>query len=160
MTKRRPPCSFENALTKIAGIIGWPRAAQIVGQAERTVRNWSDPDTGAGINLDAALALDVAYQAAGGDGTPILQCYVTRLQADTRDALFSSDAIAHAAARTAKEGGEAVAAAIAAARPGATAADFVVAEREIEESIVAQTDTLAAIRRAKTAKLQPSGEEP
>ncbi len=149
MTKRRDPLSFELALTRIAGLIGWTAAAKLLGQSERTVRNWSDPDTGAGINLDAALKLDVAYQAAGGDGTPMFDCYATRLQVETRAALWSSDALAAFAATSAKEGGEAIAASINAARPGASTADKVIAEREIEESIAALHDTLRCLRAGR-----------
>ena len=59
MTKVRSPLTFELALTKVAAVIGWPRVAEVCGQAERTVRNWSDVDTSARVNMDAALRLDV-----------------------------------------------------------------------------------------------------
>lgn len=155
MTKLRAPLTFELALTKIAGLIGWDRAAAIVGAAERTVRNWSDPDTSSAVTLDAALQLDVEFRRAGGDGAPMLQCYATRLRVDTVAACPSSAAIARAAATAAKEAGEAIAAVIAAAQPGATPAETARAELELEESISAQTNTLATIRARRTGDVHP-----
>ncbi|MDP8995108.1 MAG: hypothetical protein M3N07_09045, partial [Pseudomonadota bacterium] len=102
MTKRRAPLTFERALTSVAALIGWPRCAEIVGKHENTVRNWSDPDTSAGITLEAALSLDVEYRKAGGDGAPMLQCYATRLEADTLAACADTVEIARCVALAAK----------------------------------------------------------
>jgi hypothetical protein len=99
MTKTRAPLTFELALTKVAGHIGWEKAAEIVGQAERTVRNWSEPDTTASITLDAALKLDEEFHKAGGHGSPFFQCYATRLElaklaaSPGREALLASIAV-------------------------------------------------------------------
>lgn len=152
MTKRRAPLSFELALTKVAGLIGWERAAAIVGQSERCVRNWSDPDAAAGIRMDAAEKLDIAYQEAGGNGAPFLECYALRLKAALADAFGSAEAIASAAAAAAKEGGEAISAAINAARPEASDFDYANAERELEEAINAKTVALRAIRDRRLAE--------
>ena len=152
MTKRRPPLSFELALTKVAGLIGWPAVAAIVGHGERAVRNWSDPDAAAGIRMDAAERLDIAYQEAGGSGAPFLECYATRLKSAMTDAFGSAEAIAVAAARAAKECGEGVAASIAASQPGADRRVFEDAQREIEEGIESLTATLANIRRRMAAE--------
>lgn len=151
MTKRRLPLTFENALTKVAGVIGWAVAARICGQAERTVRNWSEPDTSAAISLDAALALDVAFHAAGGDGSPFLSCYSTRVESNTLAACRGREALLNCIARVALESGEAVAATMSAALPDASDAHFVIAERELEESIATQTHALAALRLRRTA---------
>lgn len=152
MTKRRAPLSFELALTKVAGLIGWERCAGILGQAERTVRNWSDPDAAAGIRLDAAEKLDIEYQQAGGGGAPFLECYATRLKAQLAECLGSAEQIAKSAAHSAKETGEAVAAAIEAARPDACDRVFENSEREIEEALESLTATLAAIRNRRRAE--------
>lgn len=157
MTKRRAPLSYELAITKVAGLIGWDKAAGIVGQSERCVRNWSDPDAAAGIRMDAAEALDLAYQEAGGTGAPFLECYALRLKAAFAETFGSAEAVASAAACAAKEGGEAVAAAIHAARPGASASDFAIAERELEEAINAKTVALRAIRNRRMAEANLSG---
>jgi hypothetical protein len=149
MTKQRSPLTFENALTTVASLIGWAAVAQICRKAETTVRNWSDPDTSAAVTLDAALELDKAYLIAGGEGAPFQLCYSIRLDADTIDACPERDALIASAGKIAKESGEAVEATIFAARAGATLADSALAERELEESIAAQTTTLARLRAAR-----------
>ncbi len=160
MTKQRPPLTFENALTTVASLLGWPEVARICGQSERCVRNWSDQDTSAGIKLDAALELDRAYEEAGGDGAPFLLCYSIRLEADLLAARPGRKALSEATALAAKEGGEAIAAAIAAARPGASMTDVALAERELEESISAQTNALAALRAGRRGNVSsPGGDE-
>ncbi|QQN73148.1 hypothetical protein [Croceicoccus sp. YJ47] len=159
MTKLRAPLTFELALTKIAGTIGWAGAAAILGQSERTIRNWSDPDAAAGIRLDAAELLDIAFQEAGGKGAPFLECYATRLKSALSNSMGSAEAIAEAVANAAKEGGEAISAAITAASPGASHTDYVNAIREIEEAIEAKTNTLAAIRARLNSEQTLSVEE-
>ena len=54
MTKRREPLTYHRALTTIAALIGWDRAAAICGVGERTVRYWSDPDCETEIRLTDA----------------------------------------------------------------------------------------------------------
>jgi hypothetical protein len=159
MTKRRGAWTFENALSQIAGHIGWARVSEIVGQAERTVRNWSDPDTTASITLKAALKLDEEFHNAGGNGTPFLLCYATQLEAAKIASSPELAALIASAASSAKESGEAVAAMLSAATPTATLADFAIAERELEEAVTAQTNALAALRARRRALLDET-EEP
>jgi hypothetical protein len=151
MTKVRAPLTFENALTKVAAVIGWEEVARITGQAERTVRNWSEPDTTAAISLEAALKLDVALHAAGGEGFPFFRCYATRLDADSLAACPGREELIASAATASRESGEAVAASLLATRPSATQADLAIAERELEESIEAKTNLLAAVRARRVA---------
>jgi hypothetical protein len=161
MTKLRDPHTFENAMAIVAGKLGWRKVADICHRAENTVRNWSDPDTSAAVTLDAALQLDAEYQAAGGDGAPFHQCYSTRLEAAIIAATPCREAIIDGAGSLAKESGEAIAAALIAARPGATLAESMIAEREIEESIAANTQMLKAIRAGRNADqtVSPGGAE-
>jgi hypothetical protein len=154
MTKRRRPLTFERALWKVAAQIGWEEAAEIVGVADRTIRNWSDPDTTASVTLDAALKLDLAFRLAGGDGAPMLQCYSTRLEADLVEASADLKALTFKIAKAAKEGGEAIAAAAVAALPGASDNELARAELELEESIAASVDTLAALRAGRRGDVQ------
>lgn len=157
MTKRRLPLTFENALTKVAGHIGWAEVARICGTAENTVRNWSDPDTTARITLEAALKLDIAFHGAGGDGAPFLTCYATRRELECLAAVPGREALLTSIAKTSKEAGEAVSASLAAAHPAAERADFSIAKREIEESIEALRNQLAALCAREKAAL--SGED-
>lgn len=152
MTKQRAAFTFENALTKVAGHIGWSAVAEICGVAESTARNWSDPDTTASITLDAALKLDCAWhEATGGDGAPFLTTYAMRFDFESLAAGPGRAALLTSVARAAKESGEAVAATLMAAGPTAGRADFAVAEREIEESVEALKSSLAALRARRKA---------
>jgi len=151
VTKLRAPLTFENALTKVAADIGWARVAEIVGQAERTVRNWSEPDTTASISLEAALKLDVAYVAAGGEDPPFARCYATRLNLESLAACPGREELLASAARAAKEAGEAVAASLTASHPRAGRPDYAIAERELEEALAAYTNLLAALKARRQA---------
>lgn len=163
MTKLRPPVSAEDALTRVAGVITWEAVAAIAGQSDRTVRNWSDPDTRPtaedAITLAVALKLDVAYRTAGGQGAPMLHYLATRLEADCLAAAPDCAAIALAAATAAKESGEAIAAAITASLPCADPRDLAVAERELDDSIRAQVEALGAVRARRQALQTVSGPE-
>lgn len=146
MTKRRAPLTFENALTQVAAVIGWPEVARICGSAESTVRSWSDPDITARMSLEAAFRLDLAFREAGAEDAPFLLCYQTRIAAELVEFSADREKLVAAAAVVAKEAGEAVAASLAAAKPTATQADFILAEREIEESIIAKKNMLSTLR--------------
>ena len=148
MTKLREPLTFEHGLARIAGLIGWDSVARICRQSERTVRNWSDPDTSASIRIDDALALDIAWQAAGGEGAPMLQVYMRRLELEAAAACGSSAALSEKTSKAAKEAGEAIAALVLAARPGATPADKAIAKREAVQAIDALTSTVPMLDAA------------
>lgn len=155
MTKLRPPLSFEGAMTRVAGRIGWPKAVEITGQADRTLRNWSDPDTSAAVTLDKALALDVAYLAQGGDVAPFFEVYRARLEADVAIATGCLTELKRKIGTVAKEGGEAIAYALAAAEPGACDKVLARAELELQESAEATTSLLADVRNRRTGKTAP-----
>lgn len=156
MTKLRPPISLELALTRVAGVIGWDRVAAACGAGESAVRKWTNPDTrptvGGSVTLDQARILDREYHAAGGAGSPLLQCQALLLEAETLAATPNAAEVARAASNAAKESGEALAAAFTSAQPDAVEADFIVAERELEEAIAANTVLLGAVRQRRQAK--------
>lgn len=139
MTKLRPPVSFYDAVTRIAGRIGWAGCSNATGRAERTVRNWSDPDTGATPSIEDAFRLDAAYRASGGGDAPIMAVYALMLDREASE-LADANQIASATATAAKEGGEAMAALVVASQPGASERDRMVALKETEEAIGALTD--------------------
>ncbi len=157
MTKVRPPLSFESALAKVAGQIGWDTIARMFGKSERTVRAWSETEIPASVSMDKALALDAAFAAAGGDGAPFLSVYALRLQADTIAAQASSEELARKTVAAIKEGGEAHAALVAATRPGATPADRAIAEKEVVEAVDALTNTLATLRAGRRNDVHHGG---
>ncbi len=162
MTKTRAPLTFELAMTQIAARIGWERVAEVAGQQERTVRNWSDPDTGPSAEtmpLLTALRLDCAFRDAGGVGAPLLQCYANRLELEVAIAGADLSELSLRIATAAEEGGEAIAAAIRAALPGASEAELSRAMLEFEESIAAKQNAVAALA-AILAKRRAPAEQP
>lgn len=142
MTKVRAPLSAHKALTTVAGKIGWDRAGEICRKAERTLRNWSEPDTSSNITVDHALELDRAYMESGGEGAPFAAWYHTQLQLAVGEIYSSAAGRLERAATAAKEAGEATAAQIRAQMPGASAADRAIAKRETEQAIAAFGQTL------------------
>ena len=143
MTKRRAPVTFERALVRVADLIGWPAMGEAIGKAPRTVLDYSDPDTDTGISLRDAFALDLAFRRAGGEGAPLHDCWRLRLELEEHGAPGCRDALFRHTVSVIKESGEAAAALVHATAPGATLADRALARRELEESISAQTRTLA-----------------
>ncbi len=149
MTKSRAPLSYDLALAKIAALIGWEAMAAVTGRKERTVRNWGDPDTGESCPIDCAELLDIAYLAAGGDGQPMAETMVSRLER-ARHARFADNiALSRQTELLVKEGGEAFAALIAATREGSSLREIAAAERETQEMIEAGTAALAKLAAMK-----------
>lgn len=142
MTKLRPALTFHLGLTKIAALLGWEAMAVVTDQKERTVRNWSDPDTGADVSMEHALMLDLAYRAAGGEGAPLLDTYRLRFDMSASDAEACGRELLIKTAASAKETGEALQALTLAALPGASKAVMARARLEAEEAITALTNTL------------------
>lgn len=143
MTKRREPLTYHRALTTIAALIGWDRAAAICGVGERTVRYWSDPDCETEIRLIDAERLDRAFLGLGGDHAPFHRLFSLRLEIAARDA-DDATSLSHLAAAGAKEAGEAVAALITASADSSPACRRNAA-KEIQEAINTLTDSLAAL---------------
>jgi hypothetical protein len=151
MTKTRPPHSFEMAVTRVAGRLGFDRCAAVLSAAgagnvaERTVRAWSDPGVPALPSLDQALILDLEFRRDGGGEAPILAVFARLLDAGLEPSPDQQQ-LARAGARAAVEAGQAVAAILTASQPGATRQVLAVAEHEIEEAQVAFGDALAHLR--------------
>lgn len=145
MTKLRPPLSFEDGLTRIAGLIGWTALARAMACDERTARAWSDPDSSRKVSMEDGLRADAAYRRAGGEGAPMLEAYALRLDIAARALPATAEQILLATARCAKEDGEAICALAHAALPGAGPADVALAIREGRQSIDAMTSALALL---------------
>ncbi len=136
MTKRRPPLSIDSAIVRIAGHLddGFDAMAKLVGRHVKTVRNWGDPDKDDQIPIDCAIALDLAYIAAGGTGAPIFESYALKLELAEADRFGDRHQLLRTAQTVAKETGEATAAIIGASHAGATAADRAAALKEATEA--------------------------
>ena len=122
MTKVRPPLTFAQGVTRIAGLIGWAEAAAIVGRKERTVRLWSEPDQGGSCTLDQARDLDAAFKAASGEGAPLLDAYAFQLEVQIAMQSACRRELAAGIEEAAREAGEAIAFSIAILDPAATPA--------------------------------------
>jgi hypothetical protein len=135
---------------------------ELTGRAERTVRNWGDPDTPDSVPMDCAIALDLAYQRAGGEDAPIHDVYELLLKTGREDNFADEFELSRRAGAAIKESGEAAQAQIACTLPGATAVDHEVAIRETEEAITAHTNTLALLRKGagsfSVERATPGGE--
>ncbi|KUR80780.1 hypothetical protein AQZ49_01765 [Novosphingobium sp. FSW06-99] len=129
--------SVDAALARIAGHIpgGFAEMARIVDRNERLVRKWGDPECRERMPIEDAIALDLAYRAAGGDGAPIFEAYAAKLNHAGTDFFADQIALSRYAVTLIKECSEAEAAVVLAAQPGATARDRAEATREIEEAI-------------------------
>lgn len=142
MTKLRGPITYDAALARIAGLIGWAAMATATARAERTVRNWGDPDATESCPIECAELLDLAFQAAGGDGAPMFETYARRLDIARAERFADERQLSIFTGMLAKEAGEAVAALITASMPGACARDRTNAAQQVEELLNATTSTL------------------
>lgn len=144
MTKLRPPLSFEQAVTRIAGLLGWETCAGLVGRSTRAIRAWSDPDAEASPSIEQALILDTAYRHAGGEGSPIFEVYAAKLDLDAQST-SGSRCLPQLTASAARENGEALAALTLASQPCAPLAVRAAAKREVEQGIQALGQALLAL---------------
>lgn len=137
MTKDRAPISIDGALARIAGLLpgGWAEMARITDYNERSVRSWGDVDREEQINLPAAIKLDLAYLAAGGQEKPLYETYGYQLGLSMRERFADQFDILRLAADVVREVGEAQTALLEACLPDASQADRRVAQREILEAL-------------------------
>lgn len=152
MTKPREPLSIDAALARIMGQIpgAYKEAAKITGRAERTIRNWGDPDTPEQIPMDCAIALDLAYQAAGGEGHPLYEAYADKLELAAADRFACRFTLLRRAASLIKEGGEAHAALARVCLPDSTERDRREAHRELAEAYEVMRQVLPLLETSLT----------
>lgn len=153
MTKVRAPLSIDAALARIAGQVegGWTTMAADVGRAERSVRRWGDKDAREKINFDAMLQLDLLFQRHGGEGFPVYEAYGQLLEVAVADRFVDQFEILRRASALVKETGEAEAAILRYALPGANEMDRREAQRELIEAIAAARQMLPLLEIAPSA---------
>lgn len=134
MTQLRAPRTYDEAMTRIAGAIGWDEACRLTGRRLRSVRYWAQPSCKTVPSIAQAQSLDAAYIAAGGQGSPFLDAFefqlgvqVQRQEACTRE-LLNEIAVAS------REFGEAMAAAIRVTQSNASPLDVHKAFAEVEQA--------------------------
>lgn len=144
MTKIRTPLSIEQALQRIAVQLpgGVEAMAAVSHRQPGTVRAWMDPDRPEHIPFPAAIELDLAFREHGGEGSPLFEAYGAALDLASSTRFADQHRLLDHAQGVIKEGGEAHAAIVAAARPGATARDRQVAFREAAEAYEKLRDIL------------------
>jgi len=119
MTKVVAPLTFPHAIRRVAAVLDYPEIARIVRRSPSLARKWSDPATRKSPSLDQALAIEAAYRAAGGDGSPILEAFGFQLDVMIVEQSACQRELADELAVFAKECGEALAVGIAITQPGA-----------------------------------------
>lgn len=157
MTKVRPPLSIDGALGRIAGQLpgAWTEMAQTVGRHESTVRRWGDHDASEQIPLPAAIALDIAYQRAGGDGRPLFETYALQVQVAREQAFSDELELVRRACALIREGAQAEEAMVLASLPSATDVDRAKAIRELEDVARVVTSAIALLTNRPTAPPEP-----
>lgn len=134
--KRRPPLSIHAALARIVGQLprDYDEAGEVTGRQAGTIRAYGDPDRREEIPVTDAIALDLAYMAAGGEGAPIFEAYAHKLELAELAQFADRIALHKQVVRVIQEGGEAHAALVRACQADATPFDRATALREAGEA--------------------------
>lgn len=151
--KPRDPHTWPDAVTRILGHLQADGAARAVNKSEALVRDWADPARNQKPSLDQALALSVAYAAAGGEGAPFVEAFEHQIGArlDARDPC--ARALTTEVADAAREFGEALASALQCTIPGSSPLDAhraLADTREAEVAVARLIQRLSAILAART----------
>lgn len=159
VTKVRPPLSIDGALGRIAGLLpgAWKEMAEVVGKSETVVRRWGDHDAPDQIPLPCAIALDIAYQRAGGDDRPLFETYALQVQVARESAFAAEIDLARRVCALIKEGSEAHQAMIIASLPAATAAQRQQAIKELEDVAREVTSAIASLSGRATGPPEAPG---
>jgi hypothetical protein len=142
MTKVRQPATIEDALFRVLGLVGLEQCAALLNREPGYLRSLSDPTTRYRVTVEDALKLDVAYEAAGGQGAPIRDTYNLLYDAARAETFADKAALGRVAIDALKEGSEAQLALVVAAQPGATQADRDHAAREVQQALSAFSGAL------------------
>lgn len=144
MTKFRQPLTVEDAIIRIAAKVtgGFEEMARVANRDQRTVRNWSDPDTPESVPVECAIALDLAYIGAGGTGGPIFAAYGHQLKDRSAIQFADQQQLLRHAQAVARETGDANTAILGAAQPDASAADRRAALTEVGQAIDTLKDVI------------------
>lgn len=137
MTALRAPNTFAEAMTRVAGVIGWPTCATMAKRKERAVRYWSETACTATPSIGLALAYDAAYQAAGGDGAPFRDAYLFQFEEVTTRQGACRRQLADAIADVARESGEAIAATLEITQTNASPLSTLRASAEVGQLLAA-----------------------
>ncbi|MFA7604506.1 MAG: hypothetical protein WCY29_16020 [Novosphingobium sp.] len=137
MTKPRPPLSAGDALSRVIAQLpcGIEDAARIARRSKSTVYAWGNPDTDDDIPLRCAIALDHAFQEAGGAGAPFHELYTLRLELAGATRFADHIELGRLAAEIIRENSEAEEAIVLALLPDASTAHHRATLEEIEQAM-------------------------
>jgi hypothetical protein len=148
MTKVKAPMSIDAALARIAGQFenGYKDLARIVDRHESTVRAWGDDGkSDQQMPMPAAIALDIAYQREGGEGSPLFETFALQVKVAREQAFAGGIALAQRACIQIHEGAQANEAIVLASMPSAGPAQRAHAIRELEDVVRESTTTIALL---------------
>lgn len=150
MTKIRAPLSIDSALARIAGALpeGWKDIARIANRAEATVRAWGDADRPEQIPLPAAIALDIAFQRAGGEGRPLFETYALQCEVAREVAFADEIELSRRACIMVRETSQAIDAMIRASQAAPEAGARVKAIRELEDVVREASAAIAVLQQS------------
>ncbi|RDE04671.1 hypothetical protein [Sphingomonas aracearum] len=155
MTLPRTPETFADAATRVAGHLGYKVAARIVRRSERLVYKWAHPSSTATPSIEQALALDVAFQSAGGEGAPFHDAYNFQLGIRVAEQTACQRELLQEITVATREAGEGLAAALVITQPNSTPREKHWAFVQVDEAHTA----IGAVK-ARLAKFLPFGAGP
>lgn len=136
MTKATLPFTFADAAKRTIARIANADLERLLGRNWRSLKlAWQDRDNPRIPRIDQALALDIAYAAAGGDGSPFLDAFQVAVSVASVERAACRTALTTTIATFAKDSGELLAASIAVIHPDAT-------QREIDRALVEAQDVV------------------
>lgn len=117
MTKLRDPLTTEEAFDLVVAVLKKDVAAKVIGRDVGYIRAISTPGNDQRLAVDDAIALDVAYVAAGNIGTPLYDSIGLRIRTAEGMDLAGSAALTGHAVDLTQEHSEALVALLGASTP-------------------------------------------
>lgn len=151
MTLPRTPDTCAHAVLKVAGLLGYARAAEVVGRKVACIRDWTNEATTSCPSWAQAVALDAAYHEAGGENAPLFDAYAAQLDIARADRDACRVALTTDLSEAASEFGEAFAAAVVLTQPGHTHNQALRAMIELDQA----EGKLAGLKRRVRNFLKP-----
>jgi hypothetical protein len=158
VTKLRAPMSVEEALDRVLGKLTFSRAAEVTSRQASYLRKLSDPDCREQLTVKDLILLDVEHIAI--DGTAPIFETVGQILKSVHGYVFSDEAeLRLLAVGLMRENTQAEVALIEATAPGAPAAAWDRAEREVADVQPFIARILAFVRQRRE-RGQPAAERP
>lgn len=160
MTRPRPALSIDAAIARVMAQLGsWAEVARVTGYAHpRQCEKWGAFDIAEegdiearDIPMRAAVKLDIAFQAAGGTGAPILEAYADLVKIAAAEAFGDKQRLLEATMAFMHENGEAELALIEATKPDAGEAELAHARKHLVDVREDVDEILAGISARQRA---------